>query len=176
MFTGHTGSSAAGCRSGMIFVRVADRTTRHASTPVAFAAHHRSRLVLKMTPLAVEVKGFAQIGHPPVVAGGVAFAAAGIFRRFIFHQDAILIVYMVAGGAIVDAGRLVVGLVFKKGRAALGIVENAVVHDHHILLGKGRHTAENQPQADHQAEARFSLHLTALHLTVSFHAGFSITS
>jgi hypothetical protein len=53
---------------------------------------------------------------------------------------------MVALCAILDAGHLIVDIVFKQGRRSHRLFKNRIVDDHHILLGEALRSRKQQGQ------------------------------
>jgi hypothetical protein len=92
---------------------------------MALTAHHRTLFLLKMAPLAVGVKGLRQAGDAALGTQVVAVGAALIGRVLIFDLFPVL-VNVVALGAVVDAGLLVVRVVPEKRRRPLGFSKGLV--------------------------------------------------
>jgi len=101
---------------------------------MAFATHDRPALLLFVTALAVLMKRFHQ--RKPVVGSfeGVTFGAQLILGGIILLQLSILI-YVMTLVAFVNAGFLIVLVMLEERRGSLGILENSIVDDQHLVLG-----------------------------------------
>jgi hypothetical protein len=100
----------------------------------------------------------------------VTLRTALILRGFILEQLAVFI-DVVAYVAVLDAGVLIMFIMHKHRWRALRIIESAVVHDGHVLLGPRRGEERDDPDQQAQVYQRDDFHLSSWS-----HTGFSITS
>jgi hypothetical protein len=101
---------------------------------MALAAHERAFFLLLVTLLAVAVKGLHQSGLFTGRFQIMAVRATLVFRRFVLHEIAVIIVDMVALIAFFDLRDFIVFIMLENSRRSLRVVKGRVVDKHHIFL------------------------------------------
>ena len=101
---------------------------------MTLAAHKRTFLLLAMAILTIAVEGFHQSW---LFAGRfqiMALRTTLVFRRFILHETAVIIIDMVALIAFFDLCDFIVFIMLENSRRSLRIVKGRVVDKQHVFL------------------------------------------
>ena len=98
-------------------------------------AHRRSVVPGFVASFAVEVKRLHQRRFAAVRLQLMAIGAALVFRGFILHQAAVVIIYVVAGIALFNLGKFIVLIMPEDGPRSPGIFKHIVFDKRHVFLG-----------------------------------------
>jgi hypothetical protein len=105
---------------------------------MTLGAHDGPFLLLQMAVFAVEMVRLDQFGFAALVLIAVTLGTGLILRGFILYNIAVLIIQMVALGAVVQSSGFIVFIMGEDRRPTLGVVKHLIAHKYHIFLGVAR--------------------------------------